>query len=428
MPPANEILRREVVTIADTDALQVGTGQQPPGPGRAPLSTSEQGRPLNRVHGWVGEWVRQWVQLRSLPDEERRLDALRTKLAGQRSRRQQATRQTGRTASDWDQAADSLLAEAEAALERSDVDTAWSCFEEATRMDIFAYNSTELAAARTALETEAAHGLRSWRSEAITRLLAAPDHEFDSRLVMLVPDEAIRRKVDVLLAVQAPDSAMTDHLTGLLEDAGVARPVETAQAIQRLAAEREEARKMSLYGAMGLRAEDSAEEARQLARLGRQLRSIGGILALALIALLLLTTSAPLGLLAKPEAAGDTLWYYVMLFGVLGASLSTFRSISGRARLRLAPHLLHGLLTAARPLIGAIGALVAYVLLQSGVLGFRPTTSAAVLLVAFLAGFTERLVVRAVAPLQVPEPEPGEGAEVNPSPRSGRRLLDEADY
>lgn len=403
-----ELLWREVTAIADTDALQVGTGQQSPDSEGASLPAPEneggllptrsQPSPLSQVRGWI--------RLRFRSAEERRLDALRAKFAGQLSRRQQAARQAGRTMGTWGEAADSLLSEAETALGRSDVDTAWSCFEEATRMDIFAYDPTELAAARTALAAEAAHGLRSWRSEAITHLLAAPDQEFDSRLATLVPDEATREQVDALLATQTGDQAVTDHITGLLKDAKVSRPVETTRAIERFAAEREQSRKTTLYVATGLRAEDSTEEALQLARLGRQLRGIGGILALALIGLLLLATSAPLQLLAEPERTGDVLWRYVALFGALGGGLSAFRSISGRARLRLAPHLLHGPLTAVRPLLGAISALAAYVLLESGALGFRPTTTAAVLLVAFLAGFTERLVVRAVQPLHMPEPEP----------------------
>lgn len=430
-PIRGEYVRREVTEIADTDALPIETGQQTlnpessstptPSPSEetsplAPLSerlstpgaSSQMGTlpparwqpgPLRRAHGWI--------RLRFRSADERRLEALRTRFAGQLARREQAAHQAGRTMGTWGEAADALLSEAEVALQRSDIDTAWSCFEEAMRMDVFAYDPTELAAARTALAAEAAEGLGSWRGEAITHILDGPDQAFGSRLAKLVPDQETREKIDTLLSPQARDQAVIDHIAGLLKDAKVSRPADTAQAIEGLAAEREQARKTALYVAMGLRDEDGAEEARRLAQLRRQLLCIGGILALTLVGLLLLAVSAPIGLLAAPGNVGNVLWGYVALFGVLGGGLSTFRSISGRARMRLPVHLLHMLLTATRPLLGAIGALAAYVLLQSGALGFRPTTTAAVLLVAFLAGFTERLVVRAVEPLQLlEEPTP----------------------
>lgn len=413
--------------IADTDALPVGGGQQsldseeasipapsPPGETVPLTSLSEetvpltrppqtgtlpparwQPSPLNRAH--------KWARLRFRTADERRLDALRAKFAGQLGRRERAARQAGRTMGSWGEAADALLSEAEVALQGSDTDTAWSCFEEAMRMDVFAYDPTELAAARTALAAEATEKLKSWRGEAITRILEGPDHAFGSRLAKLVPDEAAREKIDTLLALQVRDQAAIDHITGLLKDANASHPAEAAQAIKELAAEREQARKTALYVAMGLRDEDGAEETRQLTQLRRHLLGIGGILTLTLTVLLVLATSAPIGLLATPDSVGNVLWGYVALFGALGGGLSTFRSISGRARTRLPAHLLHVLLTATRPLLGAIGALAAYVLLQSGALAFRPATAAAVLLAAFLAGFTERLVVRAVEPLQVPE-------------------------
>jgi hypothetical protein len=421
-----------VTAIADTDALQVGTGQQSSDPEALPPTsqqtqelsspssqTQELSPPPSQIEGLppppsqveglflpssqpnLLDRIRRWVSFRFRPANERRLDILRVKLAGQLSRREQTARQASRTMDTWSEAADSLLSEAEVALRRSDVDTAWSCFEEAMRMDVFAYDSTELAAAQTGLRVEATEGLNSWRGEAITRLLAAPDQAFSSRLAKLVPDEAVREKIDALLSPQVRDQAVINHIKGLLEDAEVSRPAEIAQAIEEFAAEREQARKTALYVATGLRNEHGAEETQRLLQLRRQLLDISGILTLTLVGLLLLATSAPIRLLARPDSAGDALWGYVALFGALGGGLSAFRSFSGRARLRLPVHLLHGLLTAARPLLGAIGALAAYVLLQSGVLAFRPATTAAVLLVAFFAGFAERLVVQAVEPSQV---------------------------
>jgi hypothetical protein len=358
--------------------------------------------------------IKEWLRLRVRSTNERQLDALRTTFAGQLYRRAKAARQAGTTLGTWGEAADLLLSEAEVALRRYNFDTAWACYYEATRMEIFAYSPDELVAAKTALEAEAADAgpEESWRSAAIRRLLAGPDELFLSRLEKLVPDSAIRDKIDALLSGTRRDEETVAHITGLLEDAQITRPSETARAIHRLVDERNQAVRTTLYAATTLRDEEGTHEAGRMTRIRRQLLVLGGVLVGVLAALLLLAVTIPLDLQGRPATVGESLWLYVALFGALGGGLSAFRALSGRvSRHRMPKHLLSSLLTAVRPLLGAIPALAAYVVLESGVLGFKPSTTAAVLGVAFVAGFAERLIVRAVEPLRLSDPEADEDGD-----------------
>ncbi|MGH8909825.1 MAG: hypothetical protein ACRD0K_25865 [Egibacteraceae bacterium] len=354
--------------------------------------------------------IKEWMRLRVRSTDERQLDALRTTFAGRLYRRAKSARQAGTTLGTWGEAADLLLSEAEVALRRYNFDTAWACYYEATRMEIFAYSPDELTAAKTALQTEAAEAgaEESWRNAAIRRLLAGPDELFAARLGKLVPDVAVRDKIDALLAGARRDEETLEHVAGLLDDAQIARPHETARAIHRLADERNQSVRTALYAASTLRDEDGTHEAGRIVRIRRQLLVLGGVLVGILVALLLLATATPVDLQGLPATTGESLWVHVALFGALGGGLSAFRALSSRvSRQRMPKHLVSGLLTAIRPLLGAIPALAAYVVLESGVLGFKPSTTAAVLGVAFIAGFTERLIVRAVESPRLPEPDEG---------------------
>ncbi len=353
--------------------------------------------------------TREWVRLRTRSADERQLDALRTTFSGQLYRRAKAARDAGTSLGTWGEAADSLLSEAEVALRRYDFETSWACYREARRMEIFAYTPDELHAERMALHAEASRPGHeaSWRNAAITNLLAAPDESFASGLARLVTDSAVADKVEALLAGaggdEGPGIETLEHIAGLLEDTGVARPAETARAIGGLALQRDQAVRTAVYAAAALRDEEGTREAHGLMRLRRQLLVLGAMLVCILISLLLLATMVPIALQGRPSAAGDTLWLYVALFGALGGGLSAFRALTGRVSRHRAPkHLLSSLLTMVRPLLGTIPALGAYVTLESGILGFKPASTAAVLATAFVAGLAERLIARAVEPSDLP--------------------------
>lgn len=341
------------------------------------------------------------MRLRTRSADQRRLDALRTAFSGQLFRRAKAAREAGTSLGTWGEAADSLLSEAEVALHRYDFETAWACYLESKRMEIFAYSADELAAARTALAAEAAGSELEgcWRGAAITQLLAAPDESFAAGLAQLVPDSDVADTIDALLAGMGRDARTLEHVAGLLEDAGIAHPGETARAIGSLAGQRDQAVRTSLYAATALRDEEGTHETGRLMLLRRQLLIVGAVLVCILFWMLALATVIPVDLQGPPAGAGKSLWLYVAVFGAFGGGASAFRALSSRvSRSRVPKHLLSSLITLVRPLLGAIPALAAYVVLESGVLGFKPATTAAVLAMAFVAGFAERLIVRAVEP------------------------------
>jgi hypothetical protein len=100
------------------------------------------------------------------------------------------------------------------------------------------------------------------------------------------------------------------------------------------------------------------------------------------------------------KASGD-LWYFVsvLLFGVMGAAISGFLSLSsGPTKHRIPEQLASHLVLLARLVIGGVSALVVYVFLISGILQLGPgdLKPGLVLAASFVAGFSERLVVRAV--------------------------------
>jgi hypothetical protein len=361
--------------------------------------------------------AREWVRLRVRSADERRLDALRTTFAGRLYRRGKAARNAGTSLGSWGDAADSLLSESEVAVRRYDFETAWACFQEATRMEIFAFDHDELEAARTTLRTEAAVAVEAgvdgeWRDQAILRLLDSPEQTFSSRLAALLGDPEAFGIVKALVAGPERDETTFEHVTKVLYDFSIPRPTQMTEVIWRLADERDQARRTTLYAAMSLRDEEGAEDAARLSRVRRQLLIVGGIVVAAMVALLMVATAVPVALtqrITEAPAVG-ALWWYVALFGILGGGISALRAVSSRVtRYRVPRHLIGSVLAAVRPLIGAIPALATFVILQTGVVSaLVRSTIAGALVVAFLAGFTERWIVRAVEPLHLPDLEENE--------------------
>jgi len=88
-----------------------------------------------------------------------------------------------------------------------------------------------------------------------------------------------------------------------------------------------------------------------------------------------------------------------LAFGLMGASFSALTSLTGQASGQTIPEQVFTYrITLARQAVGVLSALVVVVLLASGFLqiGQLSKTPALVLLAAFAAGFSERLVVRAL--------------------------------
>lgn len=92
------------------------------------------------------------------------------------------------------------------------------------------------------------------------------------------------------------------------------------------------------------------------------------------------------------------LTFSVLLFGIMGACLSAIFSLAGGIKGIKIPKLQVNLwITLTRPVVGAISALVIYIFIASGILfPNQNLNTAGILSISFMAGFTERLIIRAV--------------------------------
>jgi hypothetical protein len=101
---------------------------------------------------------------------------------------------------------------------------------------------------------------------------------------------------------------------------------------------------------------------------------------------------------------------YVLLFGLLGACMSAILSVIRKeTQADIPAQLSQGAVVFARPLFGAAAALALYLFIQSGLFKTGPihideTSTATVLGLSFIAGFTERLVVSVVETTVPKEP------------------------
>ena len=90
--------------------------------------------------------------------------------------------------------------------------------------------------------------------------------------------------------------------------------------------------------------------------------------------------------------------FSVLLFGTMGACLSAIFSLAGGVKGIKIPKLQVNLwITLTRPVIGAISALVIFIFIISGILfPNQNLNTAGILSISFVAGFSERLIIRAV--------------------------------
>lgn len=301
----------------------------------------------------------------------------------------------------WSTAASDLLGKAKRALGRREFDAAWAYIQAAERMEILDYDGHEIWTAQTAIRNEAEQKLSSWRAKTVADLLvvadsAGPEERIGRLVADFVDDPPTGREVAALL-VSHCDGDKVHRVARLLQERGVPRPDPAARLLTELVRTNRAADRASLSEATLMRDEDAQNTYRRLGWRRRQMLIVGVVLALALGAVLALAVWRPLSLGTKPDFSSERAWLWALVFGTLGGCLSALQSFSTSSTASRIPEVIHhGFLTAARPLIGAAAAMAAYVLLASGVVEFASDTSAAVLAVAFAAGFSERFVVRAL--------------------------------
>lgn len=326
----------------------------------------------------------------------------------------------------WSMACKDLLSVAwsEARFSSGNVGVGHQALSAARRMEILEFDSREVRAAAIELAEEAkSPKLKEWRREAVVRLLRfvwfseeldrallsklAEDGDLHELLVLLLhsePGSERMAKTAALLLERGLRSGGADAVAGELlhtigEDptGGGVRAVLAQLASTDLAAARVFLRRATLVRDEGLQ-----NKYRKTDILKQNLWIVSAFLAPAIVGLLLLGWFLPLDLsgptLAEGREVGGRILAYVSLFGVLGACLSAILSLIRTSRREGIPEIAaHGVTAVIRPLFGASAALVAFVLIASGLQEFVSTSNAAVLFMSFAAGFSERLIVRAVA-------------------------------
>lgn len=367
--------------------------------------------------------LRQALRLRPNSAERR----LRAELA--RFRGVLEGERTGADVGVWLEVADALLKEAEAAIERGDTETGWSCLQAAHRAEILGFEPSRVHSAATALYHEASSDkLGGWRAKAIVALLQdlgsegrvdtqlariATDAEASEQVVQLMENGADikerRRAVTELLKARGAEATIADRVSSVLVDLG-GEPPSRRRVRQGLARFKEVGAgdRITLYEATLLRDEGFQNQYRRIEKLREHLVFLSVALALSLLGILLMAVFVPVPLTEQFSFGGRILGY-VALFGALGGSLSAIRSVSRSAtRSRIPEQMAQGSIVFVRPLFGAAAALAAFAFLRSGVLSVQANNDAALMAVAFVAGFTERLVASAAASLLPRSEQPPE--------------------
>jgi 8-oxo-dGTP pyrophosphatase MutT (NUDIX family) len=243
--------------------------------------------------------------------------------------------QTNQTRAPWARRARVLLRAAQDFLRRGMIDEGWQALQTARRLEISVMNDDERAAHATGLRAEADAKLVEWR----------------------------RKTVNEDLKQTVPSYAALRHAQHIVD-------------------------------------EHAQNGYRRLTIAADHLSSMAVIIGLLLVSLLYLSAVVAIPI-ANAEVDSFELTVYVLIFGMLGGAVSAMLPRDrGGARTRIPEQLSAATFSKLRPVIGGASAVVLYVFVNSGlfVSGIE-LTQGMVLLFAFAAGFSERLIVRAIARL-----------------------------
>jgi|GEM_PF-385583 len=245
----------------------------------------------------------------------------------------------------WWSRADVLLWQAGRALEDLDLELAWSCLKGASRFTLYGLAERKPARlrsrARAALR-EAQQKLTGWRQETVVGLLAGPD------------GQTLRDDLPVEHVVQAVEILDGHH----------------DNVYQRLDILKKRLRNLTL---------------------------VMGLVWLVWMAITWVAVPGPANELLGTTLAGWRFWGTVSALGLMGALLSIFISIRTRAgKSRIPIELADNWVTVARLGIAVLTAIMAVILLHSQIINLGLESAQLTWAVALAAGFSERLVVRAL--------------------------------
>ncbi|MCP5524626.1 MAG: hypothetical protein H7A46_24115 [Verrucomicrobiales bacterium] len=243
----------------------------------------------------------------------------------------------------WAAAAEHSLASAETALQELDLDGGWGAVHDAQRFLVFGMNDAELVAQLASLSEETRVKLTGWRLKATTRLL---------------PDPAT-------VAAKPLDDESRERLRQAL--------------VESLAV---------LHG-------HSDNSYHQLRLVGRQLNYL--VVVCVLVLLGIFVASSQFAEIDSSLSVSALL--PVALAGALGGIVSAMWQLSRVGQSRIPEAWLQGVVTSGRPLVGAASALFIYAVLQSDLIQLIDASKvgfSAALVLGFVAGFSEKFVLRTV--------------------------------
>jgi hypothetical protein len=288
----------------------------------------------------------------------------------------------------WAQGAEVHAADAERCLQRGEFDIGWSALKAAQRELVETYDETEALIEADRLRREAEDKLQGWRREAVRDLLSPAWQRLGDA-------SRIRERVTSALKAlgdtgDVPDVDLRDRVLAALTDVPARDP----------GGELDELR-TRIKAARIVLDEHQDNVYRRLRLLSRHLLW-AGLLLLALLVVTVAILAILLGLGWSPAeeeglfADAKSVVVVVMLGAVGAATSGLLTLLSPGTQLRIPDVKAQRYLVWLRPLVGAAAALIVVAILRSGLGGLSADAEAA-LAVAFVAGFSERLVSRAVA-------------------------------
>jgi hypothetical protein len=251
---------------------------------------------------------------------------------------------------------------------------AWGSLAAARRLELLTLKREALETRAVVLAREASQKLRSWRKESAASLLGESYAKLGLEL-----ESAVKQFRDALGGATEPKTDASPRRSqsryGHFSDVDL-------QVRCWLVAHLLDGASDNTYFKQELRAEAV-----------RRLLSL--LVLLTIVAILALTPVSPFPV-PPSKANSVALLPYIALLGALGACLSGIRSLVAPATDAIPEVVLSSFATAIRPAVGVAAALVIFLAQAGGVINLANGSVPAVLTLAFVAGFSEALLLRVV--------------------------------
>lgn len=253
----------------------------------------------------------------------------------------------------WVEIARKLFLRVDRALDEKNLDEGWKLFKAARRMEIFGFEEDELESRAETLQIECVEKLISWRQKAV---------------------DAIFKKINEILKKDNKNS----------KDIKIIRN--------------------HLYEATLIRDDHFNNKFLNFRLLLNQIIILYSILFFNIVQIFITSYMfTKKNIIFQYNNLAPSNWemlYFVASFGLLGGTISSMLStISISTSTRILQRISHNLSNSMRPLVGAASAIVIYFFLVSNIVDIGELTVAKILVFSFVAGFSERLLTKAIESL-----------------------------